>query len=123
MDDQLSERRLAENEVYFRQMNESVQKGFDELKQMAKEDNQEHLITEHDTPLNFYCECSNEDCKQRIPLTLDEYKAAHKNSDTFIVTPGHEITNIEKVIAKEQNYMIVEKYIHTPSVATKLNKT
>ncbi len=35
MDESVSDRHMAENEFVFRQYNENVQKGFDELKRMA----------------------------------------------------------------------------------------
>jgi hypothetical protein len=74
MKDSVSERRMAENEVVFRKYNERVQQGFDAVKKVAKEAGQEHFVVEVDAPLYFYCECSDENCHERIRLTTERYK-------------------------------------------------
>jgi hypothetical protein len=106
-----SDRRKAENEVIFRRHNEAIKKDFDEIKRIAKEDDQEHLVPKIDVALRFYCECSDENCRMRVALQADEYNRIHKNRHHFVIIPGHETQTIEKIINEEDNYTIVEKLL------------
>jgi hypothetical protein len=111
------DRRKAENEVIFRRHNESVEKGFEEIKQFAKEDGQEGLIPEKDgIALRFYCECSDENCQQRILLKPSEYNKLHRRRNHFVIVHDHEVVSIEKVVAREKDYSVVEKSF-VPSIA------
>lgn len=123
MADSLSEKKLAENEVIFRQANEKVQKGLKELRDMAATNGQTGLYSYKDTPLHYYCECADEDCRQRIVMTSSKYNELHQNSSQFILLPGHEIPSIERIMVREQDYIVVEKFITPPKKAVKLNRT
>ena len=118
-----SKRRMAENEVVFREYNERVGKSFDELKRMAKEANQESFIRDDDTPLHFYCECSDENCRERIEMAPSRYKQIHKKRDRFVVIVGHEVKDIEHILEKQDGYSIVEKLIPIPKTVSTLKKT
>lgn len=122
MKNSLSERRMIENEVVFRQYNERIKKGFDRIKQIAQEDKQEHLLVEHNLQLSFYCECCDNDCKQRIKLMQRRYTEIHKKRDRFIVIPGHQNTDIERVVSTHRTYCVVEKYVMPPATATTLHQ-
>lgn len=119
----VSQRRQVENEVVFRQMNEKVQKSLKKLDKMAKEEGYEPDLPIDDMQLNFYCECADENCRQRIPLSLKKYQELHKNRRQFIVIPGHEVSAIERVIAKKRTYTEVEKTIAPPIGVSALNST
>lgn len=123
MSDSLSVRRLAENEVVFRSYNENMQKGLGDLAQVAKEDSQEHLMLDPDAPLHFYCECSDENCDQRILLTSREYASIHAKRNRFIVIPNHEVKSIEHIVQSFDSYSVIEKQIPLPAHATKLHRT
>ena len=123
MEETPSERRLAENEVIFRQANETVQKNFNELEKLAKEDGQESFIKRFDKPLYFYCECSDEKCQKRVMVKPSKYNQIHKERDQFIMIPGHEQKDIEHVITKTRNYCVVKKKLQPPDSATELHKT
>jgi hypothetical protein len=60
MSESFSDRRLAENEVIFKDRNKSVQKRFDEVNKIASEEGHEPVALDDDTPLYFYCECADE---------------------------------------------------------------
>lgn len=123
MSESSSERRLAENEVLFRQYNERVQKGFDDLQKIANEDGQTPHLHNDDIPLYFYCECSDENCHERIQLKSSRYNEIHQNRRRFIIKCGHETQTIEKIIEKEPNFCIIEKYEEPPKSAKKMNKS
>ena len=113
----VADKHKAENEVIFKRHNQRIQKGFNEIKRLAAEDDQAHLIPKNDNlPLRFYCECSDENCRQRILLKPSEYNKLHKRRNRFVILPGHETSRIEKVVQKADKYYIVEKSL-VPSVS------
>lgn len=105
----LSERRQIENEMIFRRVNEKVGDDLGSLDAMHIEEDDLHLIWDDAILLNFKCECSDEDCEQRIPIKLSVYKKIHENRDAFIIKLKHQVKEIEKVILTEDNYSVVEK--------------
>ena len=42
-------------------------------------------------------------------MTVDEYEAVRANATQFAVAPGHEIPDIERVVARQPSYFVVEK--------------
>jgi hypothetical protein len=125
-EDTSSERRLAENEVVFRQMNEQVHSGYEETNRMAREDNQPQFLVEHksdDMPLLFYCECADENCRERIRINIHDYNKIHVKRDQFILIPGHETHQIERIVSKKAGYYIVQKRNMPPEKADTLHPT
>lgn len=116
MSDMPSLRRLVENEVIFRERNERLQKNIDQLNAMAEEAGQADYAYKNDmdTPLYFYCECSDEKCTQRIPVKQDDYNEIHKNRKRFVIVNGHQVVAIESIIKETDDYTIVEKGIEVP---------
>jgi len=102
--DEFSERRLVENEVIFRDANQTAQQFIEQVEgpHSAKK-------------AGFYCECSNLDCRERIELTAEEYKRLHQNKRHFVVVPGHEMPQVEKVIQQETTYSLIEKFVEPPA--------
>lgn len=105
-----TERKLAENQLFFRQPNKKVSKGFKELKEIAVEQEQKDLLDDADPLINFYCECSDENCRKRIRMTPSKYEALHKNTSQFTILPGHDVPSIEHIVKSTKNYIVVEKY-------------
>lgn len=114
---------MAENEVVFREYNERIQRGFDELAKLAEEEGRSDLVFEDDLPLQFYCECSDEDCRERLLLKPSEYAQIHDKRTRFIVVKGHQTDAIEQVVRETTRYSIVQKIVNVPATATKLNTT
>lgn len=100
----ISKRRMAENEVIFREANTAISELIEEAAQNSKQ-----------TPVRFYCECSREDCRERISLTPSKYKELHQNSRQFIALDGHEIAEIEKIIIHENGFNVIEKFDEPPT--------
>jgi hypothetical protein len=119
--DQLSERRLAENEVIFRQRNKKIQVHMDELKAVAKAEGQQNSVEEIDFELSFYCECSDPRCQKRIELLPSKYQELHQNRMQFVLIPGHDVEAIEHVVESWANYVVTEKYKEPPKSANTLN--
>jgi 8-oxo-dGTP diphosphatase len=67
-------------------------------------------------PLEFTCECSDLDCAATIQMSVDEYNVAHQYPDCFVIKPGHEHLDIERVVSAHPDparpdYFIIEKYL------------
>lgn len=123
MADTNTERRMAENEVYFRTLNERLQQSVDEVNKTAAEDGGELLHIDKDSSFYFRCECADENCEKRLKMTLSEYQACHQSNKTFTIDHGHEIDAIEDIIKKTDAYTLVKKTVQTPRTATALNAT
>jgi hypothetical protein len=100
--DAYSQRRLAENEVIFRQANKDAK------------DFLEDIGAAHSTLLPFFCECSDTDCRRRIDLSVETYEELHQSKKQFTIIPGHEVPAIEKVVKQTDLYYIVEKLTDMP---------
>lgn len=87
--------RLAQNEVIFRTVNESIE--------------QQALRFGGLDSYQFICECSSTRCSERISLTLKVYERVRAEGSTFVVLPGHEYDEIELVIERQPAYSVVRK--------------
>ena len=90
------EKRLAKNETLFRSVNERIE---DVATTGGADDHQ----------FEFFCECSNADCNLLLPMTVAQYESVRKNPTHFIVAPGHELPEIERVVGRERTYQVVTK--------------
>ena len=118
-----SERRLIENEMIFRRTNEKVVDKLDVLDEMLIEDGHFDLMRDENLKLHFFCECSDENCTSRIPMTLTKYQDIHVDKKVFIVKPGHQVENIERVLKNTQDYSVVKKNKILETVPSTLNHT
>lgn len=118
-----SQRRQIENEVVFRKANEKVQIDLSKLRKLAEANGDVALVPSDDLVLHFYCECSDENCRQRIELSLSKYKKLHQDRKQFIICPNHEAVSIEKVVASNAKFSVVEKFFNPPETAASLNTT
>lgn len=123
MTDSISERRMVENEVFFRQRNKTILKGRRALKVMAKEDGQDDLLDSDDEPLHFFCECSDENCRKRIQVRPSKYDQIHSRKRRFVIACGHEVPDIEKIVERSPEFCVAEKFLLPPASAAKLNPT
>lgn len=94
------ERRLAQNEAFWRRVNE--------------------LDPPDPGVMNtIFCECGKLECAERVPMTASEYAEARARSTTFVVAPGHELLEIERVVATTDRYRLVEKQGEAAVVAVR----
>ncbi len=89
-----SERRVGANESIFRDVNEQIE----QFGPTAGERRQE-----------FVCECTDLACGERIEIRLAEYEAVRAHPSRFLVLPGHERPDIERVVGEGDGYFVVEK--------------
>ena len=90
------EARLAKNEALFRGVNERVR----DVKGSADDPGER---------TRFVCECGRENCLEEVELTVAEYEAVRSVPTQFVVKPGHEFTEVERVLTENERYSVVEK--------------
>jgi hypothetical protein len=57
----------------------------------------------------FVCECADPDCTHRLEVTLEEYEDVRSDGATFMLEPGHEHDDIERIVERRGRFHIVEK--------------
>jgi hypothetical protein len=93
------EERLGANEALFREVNERVA-------EVAG-----HFIAgdASESRVDFSCECGARTCTERIALSLPEYEGVRAEATRFVVRPGHDMPEIERVVERHSTYLVVEK--------------
>ncbi|HET6656433.1 MAG TPA: hypothetical protein VFG61_00925 [Gaiellaceae bacterium] len=87
--------RQGRNESLFREVNERIA----ELNQTFQVEGRSE----------FLCECSREECKEPLSISIDEYEGVRRAPTRFFVIPGHEDESVERVIERSDRYVVVEK--------------
>ena len=59
--------------------------------------------------IDFYCECSDYNCQERISLTLEEFEKLHDEQSRFVIAKGHSSPSVEKVLKTRHSLQVVEK--------------
>ena len=62
----------------------------------------------------YLCECADADCHDKVELTRSQYEYVRSDSRWFVVVPGHEVPDVEKVIDSHDGWNVIEK---APEVA------
>lgn len=91
----LSDERLAKNEVFFREMNERL----------------DAMSIPWAKTTDYLCECSEQSCVKIVELTKAEYERVRSRATVFVVVPGHERPEIEKVVEENEGFLLVEKIV------------
>jgi len=81
------------SELLFREVNERI---FD----IAESDSDE---------LEVLCECGDESCISTLVLTVRDYRRVRLDARRFVVCDGHEFEDIERVVERTPEYLVVEK--------------
>ena len=98
----MREERIGRNEALFRDINERL----DEVNQALG------TITQ---TMEIVCECATLDCLEHLRLGLDEYEQLRSDPTTFAVKQGHEVPDVEEVIARSTEYLVVRKHAGRPA--------
>jgi hypothetical protein len=103
------ELRAAQNQMLFRSRNEQmIELG--------------EAVSGPPVELDFVCECADEGCMDRIRLSALQFLAVESDKNQFIVVRGHEMPEVEDVIAERENFLIVSargagaEFVHQSSV-------
>ena len=90
------DRRLAENEIRFRALNERLRAG-------------SGTWSPGEGALELVCECGDEDCTDAIGMTPRDYEAVRSDEAQFMVVAGHERLDVEVVVADRGDWFVVRK--------------
>jgi hypothetical protein len=97
--------RIAKNEVVFRAANREIEHADQESGAGA-----DHMI-------EVLCECGRRGCGGVISLTVAEYDGVHAQEDRFVVLPGHQSTELERVVEERTGYLVVDKFGEAEEIA------
>jgi hypothetical protein len=89
------ERRIAENESAFRQINEGIDRG--------------QWPGDEKTKAAFVCECARLGCTALVELLPTAYREIRTHPRRFVLAPGHEASGAETVVERNRDYVVVEK--------------
>jgi hypothetical protein len=87
--------RQGRNESLFREVNERIA----ELNQTFQVEGR----------AEFLCECSRDECKDPVSISLQEYEEIRESPTRFFVLAGHEDETVERVVERTDRYVVVEK--------------
>jgi hypothetical protein len=90
--------RAAAGEAIFRDVNERV-----------VEIDRAHGVPAGDLA-SFLCECADTGCLDRVALTTATYERVRSQSTWFVLLPGHEREDVERVVERGDDYVVVEKH-------------
>ena len=57
----------------------------------------------------FVCECGHLGCSETVEIPVSEYEEVRTAFDRFFVVPGHEIDEVDEVVERRSDYLIVVK--------------
>ena len=64
----------------------------------------------NDVGLNLLiCECSDATCAEALEITQEEYETVRADPARFVVLRDHELPEVERVVADNGRYLVVEK--------------
>ena len=92
----LWEQRAARNEALFREVNENI----------ARLEERNGTTT---TKPAYVCECANAGCAEQIAIDPETYRRVRAEPKLFFVRPGHEDPQLERIVERHDDYLIVEK--------------
>ncbi len=93
-----SQTRMAEAEVLFREVNEGIATAAERFEADEAE---------------FVCECSDVGCADRVAAPIAEYERVRADPTHFLLAPGHEAADVERVVRRRGGYWVVEKVERT----------
>src|SRR5438105_3917524 len=89
------ELRKARTESFFRAVNERIAESAERFDSDEAE---------------FVCECEEATCTERVEASLAEYEDVRADGTHFLLRPGHEDEQIERVVRRRRGYEVVEKF-------------
>jgi hypothetical protein len=88
--------RIAHTEALFRDVNERIAESAERFR--ARD-------------AVFVCECADPACAERVPATLAQYEEVRSDGTHFLLSPGHELPELERVVERPHaRTVVVEKF-------------
>ena len=101
------EKRLAENEAFFREINERL----------------EEQTPDSAPSLIVICECTDVDCAKRIQMPHADYEAVRVEPTHFLVALGHANLRVEEIVRQADSFEVVRKRGVAGEVAESLDSS
>jgi hypothetical protein len=89
------EERIGRNEALFRELNEQI----DSLNEAGAQA----------TAIPAVCECGSSSCAEIVWVDRADYDAVRVHSERFLIKPGHQIEDVEDVVAEGTVFAVVAK--------------
>ena len=89
------EERVARNEALFQEVNRQIEK-------------LEETLGRRET-IRLLCECSKKHCLEGFDVEAAAYERVRSNPVLFFVVPGHEDPEVEQVVERTREFLVVEK--------------
>lgn len=96
--------RAARNQALFRAVNEKLR----ELNEAFSSVTETYAIA---------CECADTTCVETLQIAMDDYLEVRENPDRFVVLRAHVFPDVERTVAQNDGYCVVEKNADVQSVA------
>jgi len=96
-------RRVAENEMLFRQVNE-------------------HVVGSDRRPAETFeilCECADTGCMEHVRVTTESYERARAQPTDFLLRPRHADREFETIIESHEDFVLVRKSGEAAAIARK----
>ncbi len=93
-----TEERIARTESLFRDVNERIAESAQRFDSETA---------------SFVCECSDQECTERVAASLDEYERVRGDGTHFLLRPGHEDTRVERVVERRGTRMAIVEKVQT----------
>jgi|SRR5687767_15273015 len=95
--DLVTQERVARNDALFREANEGIHDAASRYDVLER--------------IPFICECADENCRELLVLSMDEYDEIRRNPRHFLNAPGHvrAAQGAAEVVDDRGRYTIVEK--------------
>lgn len=87
--------RSARSQVLFREVNERINE----------------LLRSEGDPTDYLCECTDGNCTGTISLEREEYEWIRSGPNHFVVLPGHELLDVERIVHQSDRFVTVEKTV------------
>ena len=98
--------RAAKNEALFREVNERIRDAAETFEAEG---------------LEALCECSDPECVETLHITMTEYSAVRESGNRFAMIAGHEDPDVERVLERNERFIVVEKTGEGGEVARELD--
>jgi hypothetical protein len=89
-------RRIGHNEGLYRQVNERIE-----------ELNEAFALVADDFAI--VCECGDLACAEQIRVPRGTYEEVRQDPALFVVRPGHELEEAERVVSRHAEFVVVRK--------------
>jgi len=88
--------RITSNEGLFRAVNEKIE-------------NMNAAFATVVETFTVVCECGDNTCVDQIHIPVEDYEGARMDPALFIVVPGHEIPDVENIVERTDDFVLVKK--------------